>query len=1031
MKRILFIAICLLTGCVWGTYAQNKSIEVSGNVKDETGMPLIGVNISVKNTRGLGVITDIDGNYTIKIAPYSTLIYSYIGMVTQEILIKENMKKVNVVLKESTKNVIDEVVVTGTGVQKKVTVTGAVSTVNVDLLKTPTSSVTNALAGNVPGIMAMQNSGQPGKNISDFWIRGISTFGASNSALVLVDGFERSLDEINVEDIESFSVLKDASATAIYGSRGANGVVLITTRHGKAGKVNINAKVQSSYNTRTYTPSFVDGPTYASMLNESRVTRGLEPLYDEADMYLFRSGMDPDLYPNVNWMDALLKDGAMTQRANVDISGGGTTARYFVSMSYLNEDGMYKVDSSIRDKYDSNPNYQRWNYRMNVDVDVTKTTLLKMGISGWLSKQNEPGCGGGESQLWASIVGHNPISTPIYYSDGKLGSSGTGNKANPWMLSTQNGYKEKWNNTIQTNITLEQDLKFITKGLKFTGRFGFDTFNENTKLHEQWPELWKAERERDSNGNMVFHKLADEQVMKHSSSAKGTRKEFFEAILNYSRTFGDHRVGGTLKYTQDANTNTQSVSDYEWLDRKHQGLAGRFTYGWKYRYFFDFNFGYNGSENFAPGRQFGFFPAYSLAWNIAEESFVKKNLPWLSMFKLRYSYGKVGSDNVGRRFPYLPGFSNLNEYSYTWGDYVDTSWAGGNNSNKYNALTYSMITSEEITWEIATKHDVGLDISVLNDKISGTIDYFHETRDGIFMNRTNLPWIVGMNGLKANANVGKVLSKGFDGNIAYHDKFGKVDFTLRGNFTYSKNEIQEYDEVNSLYPYKMKAGQRVGQALGLVAVGLFKDYEDIRNSPDQSPVGGSSIMPGDIKYKDVNGDGRIGDSDVVPIGATTRPNLIYGFGVSAQWKGLDVNVHFQGAGKSSFFIKGQSIYAFSEGEWGNVFDDYVGNYWSLDNPDPNAKYPRLSWNGNANNNRASTFWLRDGSYLRLKTLEVGYTLPKNISRVLYMNNIRVFFIGTNLLTFSKFKMWDPEMGSSTGQQYPLSKSYTLGLTVTL
>lgn len=598
------------------------------------------------------------------------------------------------------------------------------------------------------------------------------------------------------------------------------------------------------------------------------------------------------------------------------------------------------------------------------------------------------------------------------------------------MLSTQNGYKEKWNNTIQTNITLEQDLKFITKGLKFTGRFGFDTLNENTKLHEQWPELWKAERERDSNGNMVFHKLSDEKTMSHSSSSKGTRKEFFEAILNYSRNFGDHRVGGTLKYTQDAKTNTQSVSDYEWLDRKHQGLAGRFTYGWKYRYFVDFNFGYNGSENFAPEHQFGFFPAYSLAWNVAEESFIKKHLPWLSMFKLRYSYGKVGSDNVGRRFPYLPGFSNLNDYSYTWGDYVETSWAGGNNSNKYDALTYSMVTSEDITWEIATKHDVGLDISILNDKISGTIDYFHETRDGIFMNRANLPWIVGMNGLKANANVGKVLSKGIDGNVAYHDKFGKVNFTVRGNFTYSKNEIQEYDEVNSLYPYKLKAGQRVGQATGLIALGLFKDYEDIRNSPDQSWLG-STIMPGDIKYKDVNADGRIGDNDVVPIGATTRPNLIYGFGASAQWKGLDVNVHFQGAGKSSFFIKGQSVYAFSEGEWGNVFDDYVGNYWSLDNPNPNAKYPRLSWNGNSNNNRASTFWLRDSSYLRLKTLEVGYTLPKNISRVLYMNNIRIFFIGTNLLTFSSFKMWDPEMGSSTGQQYPLSKSYTLGLTVTL
>lgn len=1029
MIKILFIAICLLTGCVWEGYAQNQSIEVSGNVKDETGMPLIGVNISVKNTSGLGVITDIDGNYKIKVAPYSTLIYSYIGMVTQEILIKEKMKKVDVVLKESTQNVIDEVVVTGTGTQKKITVTGAVSTVDVNLLKTPSSSITNALAGNVPGIMAMQTSGQPGKNISEFWIRGISTFGASNSALVLVDGFERDLDQINVEDIESFSVLKDASATAIYGSRGANGVVLITTKHGKAGKVNIKAKVQSSYNARTYTPSFVDGPTYASMLNESRVTRGLEPLYDNEDMYLFHSGMDPDLYPNVNWMDALLKDGAITNRANMDVSGGGTTARYFVSMSYLNEDGMYKVDNSLRDKYDSNPNYQRWNYRMNVDVDITKTTLLKVGISGWLSKQNEPGCGGGESQLWASLMGHNPIATPIYYSDGKIGSSGTGNKANPWMLSTQNGYKEMWNNTIQTNLTLEQDLKFITKGLRFTGRFGFDTSNSNTKSHEQWPELWKAERERDSNGNIVFHKLSDEQLMFHNASASGTRKEFFEAILDYSRTFGDHRVGGTLKYSQDATTNTQSVSDYNWLDRRHQGLAGRFTYGWKYRYFVDFNFGYNGSENFAPSHQFGFFPAYSLAWNVAEESFLKKNLPWLSMFKLRYSYGKVGSDNVGRRFPYLPGFSNMNKYSYTWGDYVDTAWGGGNNSNKFDALTYSMVTSEDITWEIATKHDVGIDLSILNDRISGTIDYFHETRDGIFMNRANLPWIVGMNGLKANANVGKVRSKGIDGNVAYHDKIGKVDFTVRGNFTYSKNEILEYDEVNSLYPYKLKSGQRVGQALGLVAVGLFKDYDDIRNSPDQSPLG--TVMPGDIKYKDINADGRIGESDIVPIGATRRPNLIYGFGVSAQWNGFDANVLFQGAGKSSFFIEGQSVYAFSSGEWGNVFDDYVGNYWSLDNPNPNVKYPRLSWNGNSNNNRASTFWLRDGSYLRLKTLEIGYTLPKNISRVLYMNQIRIFFIGTNLLTFASFKMWDPEMGSSTGQQYPLTKSYTLGLTVNL
>lgn len=1028
MKRILFIIICLWTGGILGISAQKKGMEVIGKVTDASGMPLIGVNISVKNVSGLGVITDADGNYKIEIAPYSTLIYSYIGMVTKEILIKEDMKKVNVTLEESTQTVIDEVVITGTGAQKKMTVTGAVSGVNVELLKTPTTGIVNALAGNVPGIMAMQTSGQPGKNVSEFWIRGISTFGASNSALVLVDGFERDFDEINVEDIESFSVLKDASATAIYGSRGANGVILITTKHGKAGKVDIKAKVQSSYNARTFTPKFVDGFTYASMLNESRVTRGLEPFYDEDDLYLFRSGMDPDLYPNVDWMDALLKEGSLTHRANVDISGGGNTARYYVSMSYLNEDGMYKVDNSVKDKYDSNAKYQRWNYRLNVDVDVTKTTLLKVGVSGWLSKQNEPGCGGGETQLWASLMGHNPIATPIYYTDGKIGSSGTGDKANPWTLSTQSGYREVWNNTIQTNITLEQDLKFITEGLKFTGRFGFDTDNTNTKSHEEWPELWRAERERDTYGDVVFRKISDEIVMVHSASATGTRKEFFEAILNYNRNFGDHQVGGTLKYTQDATTNTQSVDNYEWLDRKHQGLAGRFTYGWKYRYFLDFNFGYNGSENFAPGRQFGFFPAYSVAWNIAEEPLIKRSLPWINMFKLRYSYGKVGSDNVGSRFPFLPAFSNKNGFSYTWGDFVDTIWSGGNNNNNYSGLTYSTIASRDITWEIATKHDVGLDFSLFNDKITGTIDYFHETRDGIFMSRSNLPGIAGLNGLTTNTNIGKVRSTGFDGNVAYQDRIGKVDFTIRGNFTYSKNEILEYDEVNSLYPYKLKVGQRVDQTMGLIALGLFEDYEDIRNSPDQSSLG-SVIMPGDIKYKDVNSDGRINENDIVPIGATRRPNLIYGFGVSALWNGLDINAHFQGAGKSSFFINGQSVYAFSEGEWGNVFEDYVGNYWSLDNPNPNAKYPRLSWKGNTNNNRASSLWLRDGSYLRLKTLEIGYTFPKNISRVLYMNKIRIFFIGTNLLTFSKFKMWDPEMGSSTGQQYPLTKSYTLGINI--
>ena len=1004
--------LLLTTGCVIDMYAQSQTIEVTGMVRDAEKIPLAGVNISVKNVAGLGVITNIDGEYKIKIAPYSTLIFSYIGFETQEVLIKDNMSKVDVTLRESSASVIDEVVITGTGAQKKITMTGAVSTVDVDVLKSsPTSSLVNALAGNVPGVLARQTSGRPGANMSEFWIRGISTFGAGSGALVLVDGFERSLNEVNVEDIESFSVLKDASATAIYGSRGANGVVLITTKRGKAGKININAKVETSYNTRTMTPDFVDGYTYATMLNESRTTRSQQPMYSQDELRLIQTGLDPDLYPNVDWMDVLLRDGAMTYRANLDISGGGSVARYFVSASYVSEGGMYKTDGKLKD-YNTNANYQRWNYRMNVDFDVTKTTMVTVGVSGWLSTQNDP--------LWKSVMGQTPINMPVIFSNGRIPAAGTSERTNPWVIATQTGYYEEWQNVIQTNATLDQKLDFITKGLKFTGRFGFDTYNNNYRNHKQWPEQWQAERQRDSNGEIVFKKVAEKQLMFHESSASGNRRQFLEAILQYDRRFGDHSVGGTLKYTQDEYVNTQSTAGYDWLPNRHMGLAGRVTYGWKYRYMVDFNFGYNGSENFAPGNQFGFFPAYSVAWNIAEEPIIKKNLKWMNMFKLRYSYGKVGSDNIGTRFPYLELFESRNPYN--WGDY--------NTPNVDNGQIYKQISSSGVTWEIATKHDIGVDFSLWDDRFTGTVDYFHETRDGIFMQRQSLPGTLGLSYLTPSANVGKVRSTGFDGNVAFKQDIGNVSLTVRGNFTYSNNKILAADEANSAYPYIRDTGYRVNQAKGLIALGLFKDYDDIRNSPQQTEWG--TVMPGDIKYKDVNSDGVINDSDRVPIGSTTRPNLIYGFGMSATWKGFDVNLHFQGAGKSSFFIDGFGVRPFSGGDWGNILTDVVGNYWSLGtNENPDAKYPRLTWQNNSNNNRESTYWLRDGSYLRLKTVEVGYTLPKNISRAILMNNVRIFFIGTNLLTFSKFKLWDPEMGSSNGQQYPLSKILTLGLTVNI
>lgn len=618
MKKYIF-NLLLLFCCTCSVYAQNSSVEVQTNrieveglVTDESKEPLIGVNVIIKDIPGLGAITDIDGKFKIKMEPYHRLVFSFIGFEKQEVLIKEQ-RTIKVIMKEATATALDEVVVTGTGAQKKITMTGAVTNVDINTLKTSTSSITNALAGNIAGVMARQTSGQPGNNISEFWIRGISTFGAGSSALILVDGFERSMNELNIEDIESFTVLKDASATAIYGSRGANGVVLITTKRGKGGKVQIDAKVETTYNTRTITPDLIDGYTYASMMNEARTTRNQEPFFPEDKLYILRNGLDQDLYPNVDWMDVLLKKGAPTYRATINMNGGGSLARYYVSASYVDEGGMYKVDKGLKD-YNTNANYRRWNYRLNVDMDITKTTLLKVGVSGSLDKKNEPGM---SSNIWASAMNYNPVSVPIMYSNGYTPAFGSDDEQiNPWTIATQTGYQETWNNKLQTNITLEQDFSFITKGLKFIGRYGFDTNNYQWINRKKIPELWRAEQNRASDGSLVMRKVRDEQLMSQEANSTGERKEYLEAELHYDRTFGNHMVGAVMKYTQDKTINASVKKEddiMQGIDRRHQGLSGRFTYGWKYRYFVDFNFGYNGSENFATGHQFGFFPAYSVA----------------------------------------------------------------------------------------------------------------------------------------------------------------------------------------------------------------------------------------------------------------------------------------------------------------------------------------------------------------------------------------------------------------------------------
>jgi len=1027
MKKFILLTCIVLLAISFDVWAQQE-VVVTGVVTDVNKEPIPGVNISISNMPGLGTITDADGKYSLKIPLYQTLVFAYIGYQKQEVLLKEQ-RVVNITMKEADASVLDEVVITATGAQKKIAVTGAITTVDVEELKSnPSTSMADALAGVVPGIQAMQTSGRPG-SVSEFWVRSISTFGASNAALVLIDGFERDMDEINVEDVESFTLLKDASATAIYGSRGANGVILINTKRGKEGKVNINAKVEGFQNMLTKLPDFVDGYTYASMANEAKIARNQEPLFSPAELEIFRLGLDPDLFPNVDWMGVLLRDEAKSQRSVLNMSGGGKTARYYISGSYQNQEGMYKVDDALKD-YNTNTNFHKYTYRLSVDMDITKSTLLTAGISGSLRKQNDPGVGTGS--IWTALMGYNAITAPLMYSDGKIPADGNdnGDRFNPWVQGTMTGYNESWKNNIQTTLNLNQKLDFITKGLWFIGRFGYDTNNSNYINRYKYPELWKANRYRNTDGELVFQRIVEEQKMTQSSGSNGDKREFFEWELHYDKNIEDHNFGGVLKYNQSSKVFTQNIgADLKnGIARRNQGIAGRVNYNWKSRYYIDFNFGYNGSENFHKDYRFGFFPAISGAWNIGEEP-ILKDVNWINMFKVRYSYGKTGNDNLGDiRFPYLYTIETmLNDDGNPTGGY---QFADYNAERYWGGMRYSSVASPNVSWEIATKQDLGIDYSFFRDKLSGAVDYFYERREGIYMGRNYLPGIVGLEN-NPSANIGDVKAQGFDGNFTLKQKVKAVDVTLRGNITYSKNEILARDEENTIYGYKLQEGHRVDQARGLTALGLFKDYDDIRNSPRQTF---GEVMPGDIKYKDINGDGVIDDNDVSAIGATTRPNLTYGFGASASWKGFDINVHFMGVGKSTYFINGSTVYMFSTGDgWGNILTDMANsNRWILgENEDPNAEYPRLTYGNNSNNNRASTYWLRDASYLRLKTLDIGYSLPKALVNKAHFNNVRIFFIGTNLLTFSKFKLWDPELGSATGKAYPLPKTLSVGISVNL
>ena len=1000
---------------------EDKKLIIKGVVEDALG-PIIGASVVAKNQPGVGAITDLDGRFSVKVGAYDVLQITFVGYQPVEIPVlsikdKNNLK---VTMKEDNQT-IDEVVVTASGVQKKKTLTGAITNVELKQLNAPGANLSNSLAGVVPGIIAMQSSGEPGENMSQFWIRGMSTFGAKSGALILVDGVERSFNEIPVEDIESFSVLKDASATAIYGQRGANGVVLITTKRGEKGKVKINVKAGFDWNTPVKVPEYASGYDWARLANEALVGRYENPLYTNEELDIIQHGLDPDLYPNIDWRDLMLKKGAPSYYANISFSGGSDNVRYFVTGRYTGENGRYRTSSS-ENKYNTNSTYERWNYRANVDMNLTRTTVLSVGVGGWLVNRTSPSSSSGD--IWQSFASYTPVTAPRKWSTGQWPI--VSGMTTPEYQMTQTGYRTIWENKMETNVGLEQDLSFITKGLKFNGVFAFDTYNKNTIVREKGEELWSAESLRDGNGNLVLKREANAKAMSQAKTVEGDKRYYLQASLDYSRLFAEkHRVGAFAMVYQQETSDVNFAEDDLMASIPHRTLAysGRFTYAYKDKYLTEFNWGYTGSENFEKGKQFGFFPAVSVGWVLSEEPFIKKMMPWMDQFKIRASYGEVGNDEIaGRRFPYIT-LVNTDDNAYSFGEFTNNSAQG------YRIKTMG---TPYLTWEVAKKYDVGVDFSFFNSKITGTIDWFLDKRDDIFMKRNQMPLTTGLADQTPMANVGKMKSYGWDGNIAYTQRIGQVNLQLRANFTYQTTDVIDRDEAANELWYKMEKGFQLNQSRGLIALGLFKDQEDIDRSPSQVALSNKTILPGDIKYKDVNGDGVITDDDKVPLGYRETPGLQYGLGLSANWKNWGINMLFQGTGKCDFFVGGSGPHAFHDGKRGNILQVMVdGNRWipkeisgTEATEDPNADWPRLTYTNNNNNNRKSTYWLKERKYLRLRNLEITYDLPQMWTRKFLVSNMRIGFIGQNLFTWAPFKWWDPEGTNESGSSYPINRTYS-------
>ncbi len=1015
-NKILYIILACLT-CTLSLAAQS-GYTVSGVVMTEEGEPLVGVAIQYKNDPTKGMITDIDGNFVLNNVPANTtLIFSYIGYKDFSMVVTGNKTRQTIALKEDS-NQTEEVVVVGRGTQRKISVVGAVTNVKANDLQVPAASVTNMLGGRVPGIIAVTRSGEPGSDFSEFWVRGIGTFGAGSSALVLIDGIEGDLNTLDPADIESFTVLKDASATAVYGVRGANGVVLVTTRRGKSGKLSINVKsnVGISYSART--PNYVDAPTYATLANEASIVRGGRPVYNDAELRLFQTGLDPDLYPNVNWRDVMLKDYVWNHQHHISVNGGGSNARYYMSVGIQHKDAIYKQDKGIKN-YDTNVGYNKYNFRANIDANLTKSTNLELGLESVIVNNAFPGYGDNNQALWDAQANMTPVTVPVVYSDGTLPAYGAdATQQNPYILLNYTGYKKKSEMTNSVRLKLIQDFDRWVKGLKVDALMSISTFSSLLQTQLKTPALYYATG-RKKDGTLDLIEKVSKADDKYSSTNLTTRKIYFEGRVNYERLFNEkHRVGGLLLYYMDDFVTGEAQDLIASIPKRYTGLAARATYSFKDTYFIEGNLGYTGSEAFEKGEKFGIFPAISGGWVPTQYEWVQNNLKFIDFFKIRGSYGVVGNDRMnGVRFPFL---STMQQGSGAG------MWGGGNN------ILESQEASQNLRWEKAKKLDIGIDAQLFHNKVDLTVDFFHEKRTGIFQQRASIPEEMGL-ATQPWANIGAMESWGADGNISYMHQFNKDwNLTVRANFTYTNNKLTAYEQSGVKYPYQSYIGTPYGNQRGLIALGLFKDQEDIDNSPKQTFM--SNVMPGDIKYKDVNGDGIINTDDEVLIGNSTVPRLQYGFAFELRYKRLSVSALFEGVGIVDFMYGGNGFYPFTGKQTGNVLSIVAdpANRWIpasySGNPateNPNARFPRLTYGSNANNERNSTFWMENGRYLRLKNVQITYDFISPFFKKIGLQGCQLSLIGDNLACWDGVKLWDPAQATGNGAVYPLQRVFTL------